>query len=184
MDKVKEETAKDEVLLSLRSDITQVWPNTRSDCPAHLYAFWNYCDKWTVGDGLILKGTCVLISKSLRAITTAITLRTPRSGKCKLRGKGWVFWANINCDIEVMVKSCTPCQHNQHMNLKKPLIPHDIHRSHGIHSDVTYSFGATCPIYCYLTITAISPGAKTKQHLVEDDNSTAEISILGAWDPK
>jgi len=36
---IKEETAKDENLLSLRSIITQGRPDTRSDCPVHLHAF-------------------------------------------------------------------------------------------------------------------------------------------------
>ena len=58
--------------------------------------------------------------------TTATTLRAPRAEKCKLRGKDSVFWVNINRDIEEMVKSCAPCQRDQHMNLKEPLIPHDI----------------------------------------------------------
>ncbi|XP_048582171.1 uncharacterized protein K02A2.6-like isoform X2 [Nematostella vectensis] len=46
--------------------------------------------------------------------------------KCKLRAKGSVFWANINADIDNMVKSCAPCQHNQSMNTKEPLMPHDV----------------------------------------------------------
>lgn len=64
---IKEETAKDGKLLSLCSIITQGWPDTRSDCPVHLHAFWNYHDELTVADGIILKGTCILIPKSLQA---------------------------------------------------------------------------------------------------------------------
>ena len=37
-----------------------------------------------------------------------------------------LFWVNINRDIEEMVKSSAPCQHNQKLNLKEPLMPHDI----------------------------------------------------------
>jgi len=37
-----------------------------------------------------------------------------------------MFWVNINHDIEEMVKSSASCQHNQNMNVKEPLIPHDI----------------------------------------------------------
>ena len=40
--------------------------------------------------------------------------------------KSSVFWANINADIDDMVKRCTPCQHNQNMNSKEPLMPHDV----------------------------------------------------------
>ena len=46
--------------------------------------------------------------------------------KCKLRAKGSVFWANINRDIEEIVKSCPPCQHHQKLNVKEPLLPQDV----------------------------------------------------------
>ena len=63
---IKEETAKNETLLSLHSIITHRWPDTRSDCLVHLHAFWNYHDELTVADGVILKGTRILIPKSLQ----------------------------------------------------------------------------------------------------------------------
>ena len=66
IDQIKEETAKDEVLFSLRSVITQGWPNIRSDCPAHLYALWNYRGELTVSDGVVLKGTRILIPRNLQ----------------------------------------------------------------------------------------------------------------------
>ena len=57
INQIKEETAKDAVLLSLRAVITQGWPDTKSECPPHLHAYWNYRDELTVADGIILKGT-------------------------------------------------------------------------------------------------------------------------------
>jgi len=123
---IKEETAKDEKLLSLRS-ITQGWPDTRSDCPVHLHAFWNYRDELKVADGIILKGTHILIPKSLQAdVLQQLHYAHQGAEKCKLCAKGSVLWVNINHDIEEMVKSCAPCQHNQNMNVQEPLMPHDI----------------------------------------------------------
>lgn len=103
------------------------WPNTRSDCPTHLYAFWDYRDELTVADGVILKGTGILIPKTLQAdVLQQLHYAHQEAEKCKLRAKGSLFWVNINRDIEEMVKSCAPCQHNPRMNLKEPLMPHDI----------------------------------------------------------
>ena len=124
---IKEETAKDETLLLLRSIITQGWPDTRSDYPVYLYAFWNYRDELTVADGVILKGTRILIPKSLQPdVLQQLHYAHQGAEQCKLRAKGSVFWVNINRDIEEMVKSCAPCQQNQKLNLKEPLMPHDI----------------------------------------------------------
>ena len=85
IDQIKKETAKDEELPSLRSVITQGWPNTRSDCLAHLYAFWNYHDELTVADGVILMGTRILILMSLQTnILQQLHCAHQGAGKCKL----------------------------------------------------------------------------------------------------
>ncbi|KAK3731887.1 hypothetical protein QZH41_008989 [Actinostola sp. cb2023] len=124
---IQEETAKDTTLHSLRSVITEGWPDKRVECPPHLHPYWNYRDELTVTDGLILKGTRIVIPKALQPeVLKQLHYAHQGTEKCKLRAKGSVFWANINADIEGMVKSCPPCQHNQTMNTKEPLMPHDI----------------------------------------------------------
>ena len=141
INQIKRETAKDEVLLSLRAVITQGWPDTRSECPPHLHAYWNYRDELTVADGIILKGTRILVPKSLQAdVLQQLHYAHQGAEKCKLRAKGSVFWANINQDIEEMVKHCGPCQHNQSMNVKEPLMPHDIPQKpwHTLGSDLFF----------------------------------------------
>ena len=141
INQIKEETAKDEVLLSLRAVITQGWPDTRSECPPHLHAYWNYRDELTVADGIILKGTRILVPKSLHAdVLQQLHYAHQGAEKCKLRAKGSVFWANINHDIEEMVKRCAPCQHNQNMNVKEPLMPHDVPQKpwHTLGSDLFF----------------------------------------------
>ena len=141
INQIKRETAKDEVLLSLRAVITQGWPDTRSECPPHLHAYWNYRDELTVADGIILKGTRILVPKSLQAdVLQQLHYAHQGAEKCKLRAKGSVFWANINQDIEEMVKRCGPCQHNQSMNVKEPLMPHDIPQKpwHTLGSDLFF----------------------------------------------
>ena len=127
VEQIQTETAKDPILSSLKSFISHGWPDKRADCPSHLYGYWNYRDELTVANGLILKGTRIIIPKSLQPEVLA-QLHYAHQGveKWKLRAKGSVFWANINADIENMIKGCSPCQHNQHVNVKEPLTPHDI----------------------------------------------------------
>ena len=47
-------------------------------------------------------------------------------GKCHLSACGSVYWPQINKDIEMMIKQCTPCQIMQKNQCKEPLKPHDI----------------------------------------------------------
>ena len=63
---IREETDKDTTLLALHEIIMHVWPEKRSNCPASLHAYWNYRDEPTVADGLILKGTRIVIPESLQ----------------------------------------------------------------------------------------------------------------------
>lgn len=63
-------------------------------------------DELTVADGLILKGTRIIIPKSLQsAVLKQLHYADQGAEKCKLRAKGSVFWANINRDIDELVKT-------------------------------------------------------------------------------
>ena len=122
---IQEETAKDSTLANLREVIMRGWPYRRSDYPAALLAYWNYRDELTVADGMILKGTRIIIPESLKpAVLKQLHYAQQGAEKCKLRAKGSVFWANINQDIDELVITCSPCQHHQKLNTKEPLLPH------------------------------------------------------------
>ena len=113
---IQNKTAKNPTLSSLKSFISWGWPDKRSDCPSHLHGYWNYRDKLAVG--LILKGTNIIIPKSLQPdVLQKLHYAHQGAEKCKLRAKGSVIWASINADIENIVKGCSPCQHNQCMNV-------------------------------------------------------------------
>ena len=78
----------------------------RSDCTAYLHAYWNYHDELTVADGLILKGTRIVVPRSLQAHVLKQLHYAQGAEKCKLRAKGSNFWADIKHDIEELIKSC------------------------------------------------------------------------------
>ena len=65
--------------------------------------------------------------------------------KCKLRAKGSVLWANINENM--LVKGCPPCQCHQSLNVKEPLLLHDVPGRLGILHVLIFSSG-TIPITC------------------------------------
>ena len=141
LNQIREETAKDDNLSLLKEVVMKGWPNQRSDCPQLLHSYWNYRDEITVADGILLKGLRIIIPPSLQTVVLQ-QLHYAHQGaeKCKLRAKGSVFWANINRDIDEMVKRCGPCQHHQNENKKEPLIPHDVPKRpwHTLGSDLFY----------------------------------------------
>ena len=89
--------------------------------------FWNFRDELCVEDGLVLKGQCIILPKSIHAAgLEQIHYAHQCAEKCKLRAKASVFWCGIYRDIYEMVKSCAPCQAHQVANTKETLIPHDV----------------------------------------------------------
>ncbi len=124
---IKEETAKDAVLSLLRETIMTGWPETLKDCPSSLHGYWNYRDELAVEDGLILKGTRIVVPKAMRpAVLEQLHYAHQGIEKCKLRAKGSVFWDGINNDIENAVRKCPACQAHQPSQQKETLLPHDI----------------------------------------------------------
>ncbi len=82
---IQAETANDATLSAPREIILHGWPEKRSDCPAYLHVFWNYRDELTVANGLILKGTRIVIPKSLQPdVLQHLHYAHQGAEKCKL----------------------------------------------------------------------------------------------------
>lgn len=127
LEEIRSETAKDTHLCLLKDVVIKGWPQKRSECPTTLHSYWNYRDELALHDGLLLKGTRIIIPDSMRqAVLKQLHYAHQGAEKCKLRAKGSVFWPNINKDVDSMVEGCTPCQRHQKKNSKEPLMPHDV----------------------------------------------------------
>ena len=61
-----QETDKDETLIALKNQIIKGWPQMRSECPLQLRDFWSYRDELSILDGLVLKGTRIIIPEACR----------------------------------------------------------------------------------------------------------------------
>ena len=66
MDMLRTATANDLQMQKLKQTLLDGWPDTSSDCHKQLLDFWNYRDEITFTDGILLKGTKVLIPKECR----------------------------------------------------------------------------------------------------------------------
>ena len=63
---VKSSTAQDPVMTSLKDTIFNGWPTYRKQCPQELWDFWNFRCDLALEDGLVLKGSRVVIPKAMR----------------------------------------------------------------------------------------------------------------------
>ena len=120
---VTSSTAQDLTLRLLKSTIFNGWPPYRKQYPQDLWGFWNFRCDLMLEDGLVLKGSRIVILPSVRnQVLQAIHLGHQGENKCILRAIESVFWPGISTDIRQMVKNCDLCNKHQPAQLKLPII--------------------------------------------------------------
>ena len=112
----------------LKNKIIKGWPDNSCNCPVFLRDFWHYRDELSILDGLVLKGTRIIVPKSCKDEL----LKKLHEGHfgvehTKLHTRDSVYWPHINRDIEDLVKSCEKCQEFSRRNNKDPVLPREIY---------------------------------------------------------
>ena len=101
LNQLKLATQEDDELVLLKYTITQGWLSTIKDVPNALQPYWTFLKELTVEDGLVLKGTRIVIpNKKHEAV-----LKLKQEGhlglsKCKLHAKDTVHWPDLNDQLE------------------------------------------------------------------------------------
>ena len=127
LEQIRFETSKDNELSKLREVIHTGWPDHQTKLPSVLKPYWSYRDEMTVEDGIIQKGSRIVIPKTLQEnILSKLHAAHQGIEKTKLRARSSVFWRNLNKDIEDITKSCTTCQEHQDRQAREPLLQTEI----------------------------------------------------------
>ena len=104
------------------------------EIPQVLQPYWMFHEELTIEDGLILKGTRIVIpSKKHETVLNQIHDSHLGLNKCKLCAKQTVYWPGLNDQLEKLVLNCQPClkysnskkKQDTHLSLghKIPLLP-------------------------------------------------------------
>ena len=128
----------DEMIL-LKYTITNRWPNFIKEVPPEIQAYWTFCKELTIEDGLVLKGTEIVIPKNKhKQILTMVHEGHLGLGKCKLWCKDTVYWLGINGQLEKLVLNCELCLKYSKAKDKQP---------------ANMSLGQEVPIYPWMKVT-------------------------------
>ena len=88
----------------------QGWPKNIKQVPPELQPYWTFREELTIEDGLILKGTRIVIpNKQQQAILKQLHKGHLGLNKCKLRAKETVYWPGLNNELENLVLNCALC---------------------------------------------------------------------------
>lgn len=98
------------------------WPR-REQLHQDLLPFWPHRDVLMLEDGLLLKGTRIVIPKPLRSfIMDQIHKGHLGVVKCRARARDSVWWPGISKDVETRVQQCPECI-QERTNGHEPLLP-------------------------------------------------------------
>ena len=117
---VARKTRRDPVLASVHESIVKGW-SARVDGDRPYYQRRN---ELTAHQGCILWGMRVVIPNKLQDRVLK-ELHDGHEGVVKMKAlaRSYVWWPNINTQLEDLAKACSGCQQNQNMPKKAPLHP-------------------------------------------------------------
>ena len=100
----------DDELALLKHTIMQGWPSSIKQIPPILQPYWTFREELTVEDGLILKGTRIIVpNKQQETILRMLHEGYLGLNKCKLQAKETVYWPGLNDQLEKLVLNCELC---------------------------------------------------------------------------
>ena len=101
----------DPELIQVSKLIITGWPDKQTKISEIVKPYWNFRDKLSILDGVVLKVNRVVVPKLMRNDV----LKQIHEGhlgvtKCRLRACTSIYWPGINEDINGMVGHCEMCQ--------------------------------------------------------------------------
>ena len=100
-------TQEDYELALLKHTIIHRWPSTTREILSKFKPYWTFREELTVEDGIVLKGTHIVIPhKKCHATLQLIHEGHLGLGKCKLRAKDTVYCPGLNNQLEKVILNC------------------------------------------------------------------------------
>ena len=121
---IKIETAKDKQLQLLIDTIHKGWPNSKHRCHDTTKPFWDSRLELTEIDGVILKGTRLVIPEVMKK-EMLDRLHEGHQGmeKCKRRARQSCYWPSMNNQLEQIIRRCDLCLNHLPSKSSEPLQP-------------------------------------------------------------
>ena len=116
-------TQADDNLVILKYIIQQGWPKTIKEVHQEIQKYWKFHEELMIEDGLILKGTRIVIpDKKREEILKQIHEGHLGLNKCQMHAKETVYWPGLNDQLEQLILNCQLCQ--KYSKSKNKSTPH------------------------------------------------------------
>ena len=116
----------DKILQTLLIHTQNEWPKSKNEGPNLIRNYFIHWQDLTYSNGIIFKGTCLIVPKSLCEDTKhALNVGHLGIAKIKEKTRDIIYWPGINADLENIVNSCDTCQEYQNQQKDKNPIVHE-----------------------------------------------------------
>ena len=120
---IRQETANDPVLQSLKAVILTGGPSERESLPSALHPYFSIRNELAAQDGVIFKGPkCVIPTSLWPKIKEKLHRSHIGIQGCLRRAHEVGYWPNMNRELTEFISKCETCNTFQPMQQKQPLI--------------------------------------------------------------
>ena len=114
LESIRVATDEDSETKDLKEIVFTGWPDSLSDAHQCILPYWNFRDEISIDDGILLKGSRIIIPKPIRPrILTQLHAAHQGIEKTKLRSRSTVYCSGLYAEIEEMTRQCEICQEYQ-----------------------------------------------------------------------
>ena len=118
----QQETFKDASLQQLLNTVLLGWPEQKQNIQSSLLPYWAFRDEISHVDGLLFKGSKLIIPKSMQQKMLDIVHESHLGMvKCKSRARECMYLPGMAAQIEDKVSHCHICAEVQNSNPKEPM---------------------------------------------------------------
>ena len=122
LNKVKKATEADTTLQKLSNTIALGFPNDKTLLDPELKTYWPYRDELCIEDGIIYRGTRVLIPAAMRPdMLTKLHASHVGVDATIRKARDSIYWPSISSDVTNLCQNCSVCQLHQPSNTKEPM---------------------------------------------------------------
>ena len=126
IEKLKDSMQRDPILVTVYQLTQQGWPHQRRHVPRLARRYWDFRNKLSTDDGMLLKGLRLIIPGELQEeYLSRLHKGHLSASKVQENAKQHMYWTGIDADIEDYTKQCQECIKRSQV-AKEPLQPHDI----------------------------------------------------------
>ena len=124
---IRQETNKDASLQTLMTLISAGWPNDKLQSPLCVREYWPYRDELSTQNGLVFRGTRIIIPHSMRTEMTARAHRSHLGIQYTINtARDIMYWPRMTADLTEAVQRCETCQQIKPALPKEPMMTYPV----------------------------------------------------------